>query len=212
MGKNHPENFNESALSDETKFNNQYRIKSTRLPYWDYRWNACYFVTICTIDHEPFFGDVINEKMHLSKIGEIAETCWRAIPQHFSFVELGEHIVMPNHLHGIIIIQNDDHDIKQNEIKNVRPISLQEGYGGVSKNEIKKFMSSISPKKGSLSAIIRSYKSAVTRESRLLRSDFTWQSRFYDHIIRDDVSFQRISEYIIANPLKWGRGQFYYPV
>ena len=85
-------------------FNNKYRIESARLPSWNYGDNAPYFVTICTGNGEHFFGRILNDRMQLSELGTAAEKCWKAIPEHFPFVKLGVHVVMPNHVHGIIII------------------------------------------------------------------------------------------------------------
>jgi len=86
------------------KFQGKYRIRSARLQNWDYGWNAMYFVTICTQGRACFFGDVVGKKMELTRIGEIAERYWNEIPQHFPFVKLDQYVVMPNHVHGIIVI------------------------------------------------------------------------------------------------------------
>ena len=75
---------------------------------WDYGWNAAYFVTVCTNKYIHYFGEIENQKMRLSEIGELAEKYWDEIPQHFSFVQLGAFVVMPNHIHGIIIINKTD--------------------------------------------------------------------------------------------------------
>jgi putative transposase len=83
------------------KFQHKYRISSARLQNWDYGWNASWFVTICTENRECFFGDVDDGDMVFSEIGEIAEKCWLEIPEHFPFVKLDVHVVMPNHVHGI---------------------------------------------------------------------------------------------------------------
>lgn len=88
----------------DKKYKNKYRIPSARLQTWDYGWNAAYFVTICTYKRKHFFGKIINGKMHLSEFGKIAHTYWNSIPEHFPFIELGEFIAMPDHIHGIIII------------------------------------------------------------------------------------------------------------
>lgn len=90
------------------KFNNKYRIPSARAPWWDYGWNGSYYVTICTRKRRCWFGDVLDEKMHLSETGIIAQHCWAEIPIHFPFVELGEYVVMPDHVHGIINITKPD--------------------------------------------------------------------------------------------------------
>ena len=96
------------------KFQNKYRIKTTRLQNWDYGSNAAYFVTICTQNREYYFGEIINGVMQLSEIGLLANKYWLEIPEHFPFVELDEFVVMPNHVHGIIIINKSD-DAKAND-------------------------------------------------------------------------------------------------
>ncbi|MDP2889248.1 MAG: hypothetical protein Q8P34_09845 [Bacteroidota bacterium] len=90
------------------KFQNKYRIPSARLQNWDYGWNAAYFITICTQNRECYFGKIVDDQMILSEIGTIVQQYWNAIPTHFPFVELGEFVVMPNHIHGIIIINKPD--------------------------------------------------------------------------------------------------------
>ena len=125
-------------------------------------------------------------EMHLSAVGEIAAQYWREIPEHHADVELDEFVVMPNHVHGIVMMRKP--------VETPHATSLQ----GDPK------MSEISPKVESLSTIIRSYKSAVTRFTGLNGlNGFAWQSRFYDHIIRDEKSFNIIRQYIFDNPLKW---------
>ena len=86
------------------KFKNKYRIETTRLQNWDYGWNAAYFITICTHNREHYFGEIADGKIRISEIGEIAEKYWFEIPVHFPFVKLDAFVVMPNHIHVIIII------------------------------------------------------------------------------------------------------------
>jgi len=86
------------------KFKNQYRTTTVRASFWDYGWNAAYFVTINTRNREYFFGDVIHDVMKRSAIGKIADNLWLEIPEHYTFTRLGKHIVMSNHIHGIVII------------------------------------------------------------------------------------------------------------
>jgi REP element-mobilizing transposase RayT len=86
------------------KFQNKYRIPSARASWWDYGSNAPYFVTICTKNRKHFFGKIVEGEMHLTEIGQSAYDCWNEIPNHFPFVVLDEFVVMPNHIHGIIII------------------------------------------------------------------------------------------------------------
>ncbi len=85
------------------KFQHKYRIPSARLQNWDYGSNASYFVTICTHNRVNYFGHTDNHKMVLSETGNIAQQYWLTIPTHFAFIELGAFVIMPNHVHGILI-------------------------------------------------------------------------------------------------------------
>lgn len=133
------------------------------------------------------FGRITRSKIRLNKLGKVAERCWKEIPEHNSLIELDYYVVMPNHLHGILILNgNERRDVACN-------VSTAENY-----------YSSISPKKNSISTVIRSYKSAVTRRAHKNGNDtFRWQSRFYDRIIRNDRELYNIRKYIEQNPLKW---------
>jgi putative transposase len=179
------------------KFQNKYRTESIRLSNWDYRNNADYFVTICTKDKIFFFGDISldnqtkQKTMKLSKLGEYAHDFWVEIPTHFPFVKLDAFVVMPNHIHGIITINHNDRNVACNISTNDIPFSINER------------MAKISPKKGSLSSVIRSYKSAVTKHARHIDPKFSWQSLFHDHIIRNPFALHRIRKYINNNPNNW---------
>jgi putative transposase len=179
-------------------FKNKYRIKSSRLQNWDYRSTGYYYITICVKNRSCVFGCVENDKMVLSDIGKIAEKYWREIPVHFPFVKLDEFIIMPNHVHGIIgIVETLQCNVSTNKMQ--------------MNNTQNKIMSNISPKYGSLSVIIRSYKSICSKIIYTNYSNiyFVWQSRFYDHIIRDDEDLMRIQKYIINNPLKWNEDDYH---
>jgi REP element-mobilizing transposase RayT len=90
------------------KFKNKYRIPTNRWQNWDYGSNAVYYITICTHKHVCYFGDVKDKTMHLSESGKMAKQLWNEIPNHFPFVELDVFVIMPNHLHGIIVINKID--------------------------------------------------------------------------------------------------------
>jgi REP element-mobilizing transposase RayT len=87
-------------------YKNKYRVESARLKNWDYSSDGRYFITICTVDHVRFFGTIANGIMLLSEMGKIADQFWREIPNHFPMVRLDAFVIMPNHVHGIIIIDN----------------------------------------------------------------------------------------------------------
>jgi REP element-mobilizing transposase RayT len=95
----------------QDKFQNKYRIPSARLQNWDYSSNGAYFITICTQNREHYFGEIKDAAMQISTIGQLAEQYWKEIPNHFPFVELGNFVVMPNHIHGILIINKLHNDI-----------------------------------------------------------------------------------------------------
>jgi len=199
------------------KFQDKYRIPSSRLSNWDYGCNAIYFVTICTAHRECYFGNIVKmqnvetqdfaslpPKMELSEIGKIAHHYWIEIPNHFPFVELGEFVVMPNHIHGVIIIDKPNGKaVGDATVETQNFASLQQQQQQIQQQN--KF----GPQSKNLASIIRGYKSGVKKYATMNHIDFAWQSRFHDHIIRNDESFLRISEYIQNNPLNWTGDKFY---
>lgn len=202
------------------KYKGKYRIKSTRLQNWDYSWSALYFVTICTQNREFYFGDIAKNQMILSAIGKIAKRYWYKIPKHYPFVELDEFVVMPNHIHGIIIINNSDdkdainpngrdaiHGVCTNGEDIINPNNRDAIHGVCT--DVGGITGHKNPMlSNGLSRIIRWYKGRVSFESRKIHADFAWQARFHDHIIRNEESFQRIRNYIHNNPLKWKADKF----
>ena len=127
--------------------------------------------------------------MCVNEVGNLAEKFWSEIPNHFSNVELGNFVIMPNHMHGILIL---------NSLETLHcNVCTTAPNGAISK------MSQISPKSGSVSTIIRSYKSVVSKHAHFINQNFAWQDRFYDRIIRTEEEYMRIAKYIDDNPAKW---------
>lgn len=166
-----------------TKFKETFRIESARLGEWDYSNPWWYYVTINTKNHISCFGKVEKGKVVLNEIGDCAKKLWEEIPKHFQNIELDYFVIMPNHIHGIIII---------NPVETRHGVSLQQT------NAFSK------PIKNSLSVIINQFKGSVKRWSNqnAIR-DFQWQPRFYDRIIRNEKELYNIRKYIEQNPLKW---------
>ncbi len=186
------------------KFKNKYRIPSARLPSWDYGWNAAYYVTICTGHRVEYFGKIENGQMALSVIGKMAEQYWREIPNHFPFVILDAYVIMPNHVHGIIIINKTDNgDVTDDD--NVETPKL--GVSTLLSNHNRSHQNDKKWKPGTLGVIINQFKRIVTMHARKINDDFSWQSRFYDRIIRNENEYNRIQQYIINNPAKWAEDQ-----
>jgi len=168
----------------------RYRRSSLRLRGYDYSSQGAYFVTICTYQRTCLFGKIVNGKTQLSPFGQIADDYWQQIPTHFPNVDLDEYIIMPNHVHGIIFT-------KYSVIK--KQSGTTERFGNMMKP-------------GALSTIVRSFKSATTRQINILRAapgSPVWQRNYYDHIIRNAMSYGQIKQYIRHNPLLWQTDQLH---
>lgn len=157
-------------------FKNKYRVESTRLKEWDYSTPWWYYVTIDTKYNVCCFGTIKKGVMLLNDFGKSVEEIWNSMPLHYIEVDLDFHVIMPNHIHGIIIINN-----------------VEMGHAP-----------SLQQQTHSLSNIVGSFKSAVTKyahESGV--KNFSWQKGFYDRIIRNDRELYNVRKYIIDNPIKW---------
>ena len=217
------------------KYKNRYRIASSRAAWWSYGWPGAYFITICTKNRYHFFGKITYGKMNLSPIGELANNFWYQIPDHAHDVELGVFQVMPNHIHGILILNGNVSDSNsqtkpENKISKFQNVTVDDpvetrhalSLPGLKRNPVnsvtvfRKKPQPPSPSclrfrnqgKNTVSSIIGGYKSVVTRNAHLLNPSFDWQYRFHDHIIRNDQEYQRINDYIENNPQKWYEDQF----
>jgi len=197
------------------KFQNKYRISSIRAQWWDYGWSGAYFITICTQNREHYFGEIQNNKMILSHVGIIADLLWHQIPKHHKNVELGDFVVMPNHIHGILIIDKQLDNVNVDNMDKVETghalslpsIQMLQTSSPVEfqKPGLKRFQNI---GKNTISSIVGSYKSAVTKHANRLGYTHQWQKLFYDNIIRDNNQYQRISDYIVSNPENWAKDKF----
>jgi len=159
--------------------------QSKRLRNYDYRSYGAYFITICTRSRKCLFGEIQNNAASLSRIGSTVEERWLDIPNHHPFVDLDFHVVMPNHIHGIIWISIQ---------------ALRVEMGNANQTSAAGFL------KDSLSSVIASMKSAASRTANRISKQSAgsiWQRSFYDHVIRDESELQVIRQYIIDNPRQW---------
>jgi REP element-mobilizing transposase RayT len=176
---------------------NIHHRKSIRLQGYDYSKSGLYFITICVQDRKCLFGNIVKEynddPMVLNDAGKIANECWLEIPKHFPNAILHEHIIMPNHVHGIIeLVKNDDVGVQ-----NFEPLH----------QPVNKFQKIIPH---SIGSIVRGYKIGVTKWFRSNTDiEFVWQRNFYENIIRTEKSYQRIREYIINNAKNWHEDKFF---
>jgi REP element-mobilizing transposase RayT len=210
----HPDSKTIIAVKSE-KFQRQYRIESTRAPWWDYGRNAAYYVTLCTRKRQCWFGDVVDQQMQLSGIGIIAEQCWSEIPDHFPFVELGEYVVMPNHVHGIIVIAKPDQErtpidtpVETQNFASLQGYRAYRAYRAYQSESQPQPKNKFGPQSRNLGSIVRGFKIGVAKKSRHIHPEFSWQGRFHDHIIRSAEEYRRISQYIKNNPANWKGDRF----
>ena len=170
-------------------YKNKFRVESSRLKDWDYSTPWWYYVTICTKDMKCWFGEVKNGKMILNDIGKILGEEWLRTSDLRKMVELDYYVIMPNHFHGILIIDG---------MENIDEVV--ETHSDASLHNVE----------NNLSDIIRGFKGSCTKQIHLsVNSTFKWQSRFYDHIIRNENDLRRIRTYIQNNPLKWEIDEYY---
>ena len=196
--------------------------RSVRLKGYDYASPGWYYVTICTHDRNFLFGEIVESQMRPSRVGEIAQECWNEIPRHCPRATLDVSIVMPNHLHGIIVIGGET---PSEGTGTLRPAFTKSASSPgrdtpwlvpttVRREAFGK------PVPGSLATLLRLFKQAVTVQARALARvcggvppEFVgarhgvplqvWQENFYEHIIRNEKELNRIREYICNNPLRW---------
>ncbi len=180
--------------------------KSPRATWHDYN-GANYFVTFCTKNRELYFGDVVDGRMELSEIGQWVQTqIEQTAVIRQNDVEIPIFVVMPNHVHLIVVYNRvvprrdasnasacrDASNVSANGTTDARGASLRFG-----------------PQSGNLSSVVRGIKSAVTKYAIEHDIPFAWQSRYHDHIIRNQMEMNRIAEYIQNNPMKWDLDRFY---
>ena len=174
-----------------TQDTNAPRRKDMRLQGYNYSQPGAYFVTLCTKNRLCLFGDVVNGQVLLSEEGRIAYDCWTDLPTHYTHIALDEFVVMPNHVHGIILIADAEKAISPNETR--------AGYKPAPTSRY------------SLSEVMRGFKTFSGRRINRLRNSTgqaVWQRNFYDHVIRDEKTLAAVREYIVNNPAKWSEDYY----
>lgn len=155
--------------------------RSIRLPGYDYSQPGAYFITICTHRRALLFGRIKETEILLHRAGAIVAKCWQEIPQHFPSVSLDQWIVMPNHLHGILVISDEPTGVGA---RHASPL----------------------PQVAAISTVIGSFKSAAAKHVNAARRTPgapVWQRNYYEHVVRNERALDRIRNYIAANPFEW---------
>jgi len=166
--------------------------RSIRLNSYDYRQSGSYFITVCTHDRKCFFGTVDGREMQLNDVGQMVKSTWQELPSRFSSVWLDEFTVMPNHIHGVILVG----------AQFIAPkLTASQDFGILNPGTLERGAINRAP---TLGKIVRAYKARSTRLIRRMATpDFAWQRNYYEHVVRDEKSLNRIREYILTNPARW---------
>ena len=175
-------------------FQNKYRVTSTRLQWHEYDGGA-YFVTVCTGGKIHYFGEIADGEIKMTAIGQYAHDNLQNITAHYPYAEIPMFVVMPNHVHAIIFINNTKLVNKPQRrhvlVEPRRATALQ------------RRMTDIANMQGWLSVVVGGFKSAITKYARQHGLQFAWQPRFYDHVIRNHHEINHIAEYIGNNVTRW---------
>jgi len=166
--------------------------QSVRLDGYDYRNAGVYFVTVCSHQRECLFGAIFEGVIVANAFGEAVSACWRAIPDHFADVTLDDFILMPNHVHSIVIIHQSDGPVGARHASPSNPPAEPSPPTGTPAR--------------SLGALIGSFKAAATRrinQNRETPAPPVWQRNYYEHIIGNERVLEATRRYILLNPLHW---------
>ena len=183
------------------KFKNRYRIPSARAPWWDYSWCGRYFITICTAQYECIFGNIRDGQMQPSPMGEIVLLEWEQSFQIRAELFCDAFVLLPNHLHAIVRIENPD----QTTIETHGRASPEQTPAPTNRG-----IAHRSPR--SISSFVAGFKSSATKRINEFRNTPkipVWQSHFHDHIIRNADEYHRITNYIRTNPENWKKDKFF---
>lgn len=161
--------------------------RSIRIKGYDYSQEGAYYFTICCYQKRCLLGEIINGIMQPNIAGETVAAVWHNLPRHFPFIELDAFVIMPNHIYGIIVINEQPNNIVINQL--LKPKTT--------------FPNGTKP--ASLGAILQNFKSVSTRQVNRITRNFgtIWQRNYYEEIIRNEQAYNNIRRYIIENPLTW---------
>ena len=166
--------------------------RSIRLQSYDYSWPGAYFITLCVREKECVLGDIVDGEMRLSEIGQIVTEAWLWLAERYPHLELDEWTIMPNHLHGIIVLAYDD--------RRGGSRSVLQGDSRISPTDRGK----------PLGQLIGAFKTVSTKRINALRGTPGvpfWQRNYWEHVIRDEIDLNRIRQYIENNPRHWHEDQ-----
>lgn len=204
------------------KYKNKYRIESHRMPYWDYSNNGYYFITIVTRGRVCNLGEINNETITLSDFGKIVETEWCKSFEIRNELFLDCHIIMPNHIHAIVVLEKNNEILNNsNDTIGDDDYDFVDTHGRVYLQNHESNNQSFIRKPKSISSFIAGFKSAVNSKiddyideynlkiPKYNRNNHFFQPNYYDHIIRNNSEYQRITKYINNNPFNWEKDKLH---
>jgi len=172
--------------------------RSIRLKGYDYTRAGAYFVTICALERECLFGDIVDGMMVMNQFGDLVEAAWHDLPSHYPWVALDRFVVMPNHVHGIIVLDGTITLVGAG----FKP--AHHDYADIDRAGFKP--APTSDKRHGLPEMVRAFKTFSARSINGTRNSSgvpVWQRNYYEHVIRDDADYSRIAEYVVTNPQRW---------
>jgi REP-associated tyrosine transposase len=179
--------------------------RSIRLRGYDYSQPGSYYVTLCTQAKSHLFGHIVEGEMHRNELGDFVALCWEWLAERYLYIKLDEWIVMPNHLHGIIVITNQGGDSASKTGGGSRTAD-QAGGGSRTADQAGGGSRTAPTMRKPLGRLIGAFKTVSTsriNERRGTPGRLLWQRDFYEHIVRDDDELNKIRDYIRTNPLRW---------
>jgi len=177
----------------------QNRRRSIRLPSYDYAQAGAYFVTIGTYNRDCLLGEIPGSEMSLTRAGEVVLECWNDLPNHYSHVEIDGFVVMPNHVHGIIVLAD-------NQGKSSISESGEAGMKSPKGQSVGAGLKPAPTERHPLPEIVRAFKTFSSRRINQVRSTPgvpVWQRNYYERVIRNECELDAIRQYIVDNPAKW---------
>ena len=184
--------------------------RSIRLKGYDYSDVGLYFITVCTQNRLCLFGEIVHGEMILNEAGKMVQFTWVDLPQHNINIKLDEFIIMPNHIHGIIIIVGAGSKPALNKRAGLEPVLMKRA--GLEPVLMKRAGLEPAPTCHGLSEFVRQFKTfSAKRINKINKTPgiHLWQRNYYEHIIRDENDLNRIREYIANNSLKWEDDKYY---
>ena len=203
------------SQNNSENLQDRYHRRSIRMKGYDYSQPGAYFITICTYQNHSLFGKIVDGEMQLNDLGRVTQFTWNDLVNHVDNIELGPFVIMPNHIHAIIHIIAPANTVGAGSGINAsvgagsEPARTEPARTEPARTEPAR---TSARKQTPLSEIVRQLKTFSAKRINLLRKSTgepVWQRNYYEHIIRNNESYQKIGDYILTNPIQWENDRYY---